>query len=86
MFRVINDWVVVNYRNLVAAGRSGTLLILLCAAFTAQADTRDQAKRIHDRIAGVPPTESVLAQMQSDIDGGEVFVNEINVIRIRISI
>jgi hypothetical protein len=37
---------------------------------TAVADTREQAKRIHDRLAGVPPTETVLSSMQSDIDGG----------------
>lgn len=46
---------------------------LLIAAFsvllvqTAQAGTREQAKRIHDRLAGVPPGEIVLQQMQDAI-------------------
>jgi hypothetical protein len=34
------------------------------------ADSREQAKRIHDRLAGVPPTEAVLADMQADIELG----------------
>ena len=33
---------------------------------SAQAVNREQAKRIHDRIAGVPPSESVLAAMVAD--------------------
>lgn len=33
------------------------------------ADSTDQAKRIHDRIAGVPPDATVLADMRDDIDG-----------------
>jgi hypothetical protein len=32
---------------------------------TASANDRDQAKRIHDRIAGVPPSEAVLDQMEA---------------------
>lgn len=39
-----------------------TLLLSLCAT-SAWADARDQAKRIHDRIAGVPPDETTLATM-----------------------
>jgi len=42
----------------------------LCAASTAVADQRDQAQRIHDRLAGVPPSESVLQSMEADIAGG----------------
>lgn len=34
------------------------------------ADSRDQAKRIHDRLAGVPPSETVLQNMADLIDGG----------------
>ncbi|NOR18890.1 MAG: hypothetical protein GQ538_02220 [Xanthomonadales bacterium] len=37
---------------------------------TTLADTRDQAKRMHDRLAGVPPTATVLDNMQDSIDGG----------------
>ena len=37
---------------------------------TAQAGPREQAKRIHDRLAGVPPTEAVLQSMETDILAG----------------
>ncbi len=33
----------------------------------AQASPREQAKRIHDRLSGVPPTESVLSAMEADV-------------------
>jgi len=33
----------------------------------AQANPREQAKRIHDRLSGVPPTESVLSAMEADV-------------------
>ncbi|HZF16242.1 MAG TPA: hypothetical protein VE046_09900 [Steroidobacteraceae bacterium] len=36
----------------------------------AHADSRDQAKRIHDRIAGVPPDAATLDAMAADIQGG----------------
>jgi hypothetical protein len=48
-----------------------TLLIGLIGAMVisaAQAGPREQAKRIHDRLAGVPPTESVLSAMEADLD------------------
>ena len=35
----------------------GLACALACMAVTASANDRDQAKRIHDRIAGVPPGE-----------------------------
>ncbi len=43
---------------------------LLAAGVTATAGPREQAKRLHDRLAGVPPTEAVLAQMAADISAG----------------
>jgi hypothetical protein len=49
------------------------VLSLFCsglAATTAHADARSQAKRMHDRLAGVPPTEAVLTSMASDIAAG----------------
>ncbi len=47
------------------------LATLIAAAITlpAQAGPREQAKRIHDRLAGVPPSESVLTQMEALITG-----------------
>ena len=44
-----------------------------CAALATQsalAGPREQAKRMHDRIAGVPPSESVLDAMEADIIAG----------------
>ena len=38
------------------------------AAMPAFADYRDQAKKIHDRIAGVPPDETTLAAMADLLD------------------
>ena len=37
----------------------------------AHAGYREQAKRLHDRLAGVPPTAAVLQQMQDAIDPGQ---------------
>ncbi|MEZ5560230.1 MAG: hypothetical protein R3E86_17005 [Pseudomonadales bacterium] len=45
------------------------LTALLCSS--ASADSRDQAKRLHDRIAGVPPDEATLASMAAEIDAND---------------
>ncbi len=47
------------------------LALVLSAMFagSAQAGPREQAKRIHDRLAGVPPSAAVLTAMAADIDG-----------------
>ena len=37
----------------------------------AQAGNREQAKRIHDRLAGVPPSDAVLLQMENMIASGD---------------
>jgi hypothetical protein len=51
-----------------------TLMVVIVAMtplLAAAAGTvRDQARRIHDRIAGVPPSDAVLTQMAADITGG----------------
>ena len=39
-------------------------------ASVADAFPREQAKRIHDRLAGVPPTEAVLQQMEAAVAAG----------------
>jgi hypothetical protein len=48
-------------------------MLALCLAGAAQAGPteRAQAKRIHDRLAGVPPSEAVLTQMENLIVGGD---------------
>jgi len=39
-------------------------------AAAAEAGPREQAKRMHDRIAGVPPSDTVLNAMEADIAAG----------------
>ncbi|MFZ2508516.1 MAG: hypothetical protein WAW79_08615 [Steroidobacteraceae bacterium] len=50
-----------------------TAVVAAAALFaaTVQAGPREQAKRIHDRIAGVPPSAAVLDAMEADIIAGE---------------
>ena len=52
--------------GILAVGALG--LSLTGAAF---ADAREQARRIHDRLAGVPPSESVLQQMETSVAAGD---------------
>lgn len=47
-----------------------TVALLLASLTAAQAGPREQARRIHDRIAGVPPTNAVLQDMADDIAAG----------------
>ncbi|MEZ5458438.1 MAG: hypothetical protein R3E65_03595 [Steroidobacteraceae bacterium] len=46
------------------------LAMMLGAVTVALAGPREQAKRMHDRIAGVPPSAAVLDQMTADITAG----------------
>ena len=46
---------------------AGALLLALQQATAAFAGPREQAKQLHDRLAGVPPSDSVLTQMAADI-------------------
>jgi len=48
----------------------GLACLLACVAATALANDRDRAKRIHDRIAGVPPSEATLDAMEALVAGG----------------
>ena len=50
-----------------AAVAAGVLLLALQAWSLAFAGPREQAKRLHDRLAGVPPSDTVLTQMAADI-------------------
>jgi len=67
-------------RNKHADGRSGTGRLIQMLTFgllsvalvgAVNAGPREQAKRIHDRLAGVPPTEAVLQLMEADVDPGQ---------------
>lgn len=46
------------------------LFFAVGAISAADAGPREQAKRIHDRLAGVPPADVVLSQMEADINAG----------------
>ncbi len=46
---------------------AGVLLLALQASPAVLAGPREQAKQLHDRLAGVPPSDSVLTQMAADI-------------------
>lgn len=46
------------------------LSMLMLVSADAFAGAREQARRLHDRIAGVPPSQSVLGQMEADIAAG----------------
>jgi len=46
-------------------------LLSIGLATAANAGPREQAKRIHDRLAGVPPSESVLQAMEAEVDIGQ---------------
>ena len=59
-------------RSLLCKACSTAVLVALMSgqASLVQAGPREQAKRIHDRIAGVPPSAAVLNAMESDIVSG----------------
>ena len=46
-----------------AATIAGVALMAIQACAPASAGPREQARRIHDRLAGVPPSDAVLTQM-----------------------
>jgi len=50
-----------------AAVGAGVLLLALQGWTSALGGPREQAKQLHDRLAGVPPSDAVLTQMASDI-------------------
>src|SRR3974390_3323189 len=59
-------------RRVPSAGWTVLLLALLALPVTgALAGSREQAKRIHDRLNGAPPDQATLDAMQAKIDGGD---------------
>jgi hypothetical protein len=54
-----------------AATIAAAVLLALQGMTPALAGPREQARRMHDRLAGVPPSDTVLTQMASDIAGGQ---------------
>jgi hypothetical protein len=51
--------------------RCVTAVLLIAATSAAVAGPREQAKRIHDRLVGVPPTEAVLSVMAAKVAAGD---------------
>jgi hypothetical protein len=49
-------------------------LVALMFALPANAQTREQSKRIYDRLAGVPPTETILNSMENNAGSDPVCV------------
>ncbi|WP_444998097.1 hypothetical protein [Aliikangiella sp. IMCC44359] len=45
--------------------------VIATLSFNASAGSREQAKRIHDRLAGIPPSETVLNDMQASITAND---------------
>src|SRR5690606_993457 len=61
----------------VASTRAVRAGIIAAAAFgvaaSALAGPREQAQRIHDRIAGVPPSDAVLDEMEALVNQNRAF-------------
>ena len=57
-----------------AATMAGVALLAIQGLTPACSGSREQARRLHDRLAGVPPTDAVLTQMAGDIAGGQADV------------
>lgn len=49
---------------------AGLCLLMALLPALAEAGAREQARRLHDRIAGVPPTQATLNAMQAQIEAG----------------
>src|SRR5215468_1699562 len=63
-----------SFRATRRSGRSVRAVAALCAALVcgaAGATPRDQAKRIHDRLVGVPPDAATLDQMTTLVSTGQ---------------
>ncbi len=54
-----------------AVFRSVLVLSCMSTAFVASAGPREQAKRIHDRLVGVPPSGAVLDAMTAKLEAGD---------------
>jgi len=63
-------WDAARVRALVCALVLGVTCVGLTGVASAQMDDVDRARRMHDRLAGVPPSDAVLATMQGHITAG----------------
>lgn len=62
----------INLKPVTKAIFSGILGLTFIFSFNATATTLEQAKRLHDRITGVPPSIQTLVEMSTLIDQGKV--------------
>ncbi len=62
----------VGLRGVLRATAALVIAVIATAANPALAGSREQAKRIHDRLNGTPPNQALLDSMQADIDGGNL--------------
>ena len=58
-------------RGISALTRTAIAALSIAAMAAAVAGPREQAKRIHDRLAGTPPTTAVLDSMQTKVAAGD---------------
>ncbi len=54
-------------RHRIGSGALQVTLLSIVLAATSIAGPREQAKRLHDRLAGVPPSATVLDQMETEV-------------------
>ncbi len=54
-----------------AAAVTLLMCLAICSSATVEAGFREQAKRIHDRIAGVPPSQPVLDAMEDELSNNQ---------------
>jgi hypothetical protein len=67
----MRSWSVARRRVRLGAFVTLVTLLLSLTGSPTWADTRDQAKRIYDRIAGVPPDEATITQMATLLGGND---------------
>ena len=58
-------------QKLVAIAKLSSFVFLTLAALPAYAGPREQAKRLHDRLVGVPPAAAVINSMSASISAGD---------------
>jgi hypothetical protein len=62
-------WMKEGFAGLMRLFIAGILTVAI--VLPASAGPREQARRLHDRLAGVPPSDAVLQSMEADIAGGD---------------
>lgn len=61
-------------RNKLAHSLVITNMSVMFTISVVHAGTREQAKRLHDRLAGVPPSTAVLDSMTAKIQSGSFYL------------